>query len=160
MIGLLQYPRNFILLSRYYFAKKFQHIIEAEAARKAASLIADAEKKDRPWPSRIAAFIRQGRGLSVVVEETEAKPLPQEKGGHITKLRPDMIRRMDDAPKLINPSGWVSEGKATSMRREPSVASQPNSRSTQGSIKTSASNEMFVLRTRSSAGYAPLYPSY
>ncbi|KAI0000966.1 cation transport protein-domain-containing protein [Russula vinacea] len=28
------------------------------------------------------------------------------------RLRPDMIRRVDDAPKLVNPSGWISEGQA------------------------------------------------
>ena len=28
------------------------------------------------------------------------------------RLRPDMIRRVDGAPKLVNPSGWISEGNA------------------------------------------------
>ena len=28
------------------------------------------------------------------------------------KLRPDMIRRVDDVPKLVNPSGSISEGQA------------------------------------------------
>ena len=28
------------------------------------------------------------------------------------RLRPDMIRRVDGAPKLVNPSGWISEGQA------------------------------------------------
>jgi hypothetical protein len=28
------------------------------------------------------------------------------------RLRPDMIRRIDDAPRLVNPSGWISEGQA------------------------------------------------
>lgn len=28
------------------------------------------------------------------------------------RLRPDMIRRVDDAPKLLNPSGSISEGNA------------------------------------------------
>lgn len=28
------------------------------------------------------------------------------------RLRPDMIRRIDDAPRLVNPSGWISEGRA------------------------------------------------
>ena len=28
------------------------------------------------------------------------------------KLHPDMIRRVDDAPKLVNPSGSISEGQA------------------------------------------------
>jgi hypothetical protein len=27
------------------------------------------------------------------------------------RVRPDMIRRIDDRPKLINPSGWISEGR-------------------------------------------------
>ena len=30
------------------------------------------------------------------------------------RLRPDMIRRVDDAPKLVNPSGWISEGQGSS----------------------------------------------
>jgi hypothetical protein len=28
------------------------------------------------------------------------------------RLRPDMIRRVNDAPKLVDPSGWISEGQA------------------------------------------------
>ena len=28
------------------------------------------------------------------------------------RLRPDMIRRINDAPRLVNPSGWISEGQA------------------------------------------------
>lgn len=28
------------------------------------------------------------------------------------RLHPDMIRRMDDVPKLVNPSGSISEGQA------------------------------------------------
>jgi len=28
------------------------------------------------------------------------------------RLRPDMIRRVDDVPKLVNPSGSISEGQA------------------------------------------------
>lgn len=31
-------------------------------------------------------------------------------------LRPDMIRRMDDAPKPVDPSGWVSERPAIRPR--------------------------------------------
>jgi len=34
----------------------------------------------------------------------------------IHKLRTDMIRRVDDAPKLVNPSGWVT-GKASVLTR-------------------------------------------
>lgn len=30
----------------------------------------------------------------------------------LRRLRPDMIRRVDDVPKLVNPSGSISEGQA------------------------------------------------
>lgn len=64
-----------------------------------------------PWPNRIATLLRPGQGLSVVTEETRSERHSDEpKRGIIRRLRPDMIRRMDDAPKLINPSGWISEG--------------------------------------------------
>ncbi|OBZ69793.1 hypothetical protein A0H81_10406 [Grifola frondosa] len=33
------------------------------------------------------------------------------------RLRPDMIRRMNDAPKLVDPSGWISEGQSESGGR-------------------------------------------
>lgn len=33
------------------------------------------------------------------------------------KLRTDMIRRMDAPPKLVNPSGWISEGATTPLKR-------------------------------------------
>ena len=50
------------------------------------------------------------------------------------KLRTDMIRRMDEAPKLVNPSGWISEREPdpppTSALRSP-VNPQPLSPSHQ-----------------------------
>ncbi|SRR6266404_6528318 len=33
-------------------------------------------------------------------------------GTHTRKLRPDMIRRVDGVPKLVNPSGSIVEGRA------------------------------------------------
>lgn len=40
------------------------------------------------------------------------------------RLRPDMIRRIDDKPKLINPSGWISEGRMPTAQ-EGLVESEP-----------------------------------
>ncbi|KAI0263834.1 cation transport protein-domain-containing protein [Gloeopeniophorella convolvens] len=56
--------------------------------------------------------------------------------GEPRRLRPDMIRRMDDAPKLVNPSGWISEGHSDPIKVvavEPpdeadSSSSEPNGR--------------------------------
>jgi hypothetical protein len=73
----------------------------------------------RAWPHRFATLFRRRAPLSTVVEVTEEEE-PHRKGrggGVIRKLRPDMIRRMDDAPKLIDPSGWISEGQSVPINR-------------------------------------------
>ena len=57
-------------------------------------------------------------------------------GTETRKLRPDMIRRMDDAPKLVNPSGWISEGHTDPVRIirvEPVPEEQMTSPHTDGS---------------------------
>ncbi|KAF9560954.1 hypothetical protein CPC08DRAFT_750168 [Agrocybe pediades] len=104
-----------VYMRRYFFARKFENILEAVAAKKAASIIDEDIKKHKPWPHRFVAFF-SGKHLSVEDEE-QAKEEIRKEGGAMRKLRPEMIRRMDDAPKLVNPSGWVSEGKAPSMRK-------------------------------------------
>lgn len=74
----------------------------------------------------MVAFLRPGKGPSVVAEDNSegSKSDRQSKSGIIRKLRPEMIRRMDDAPKLVNPSGWVTEGKAPSLRMAPTMRSR------------------------------------
>ncbi|KAF8891820.1 cation transport protein-domain-containing protein [Infundibulicybe gibba] len=117
-----------VYLRRYYFARKFEHIIEAATSRKVGGAVADAEKNSQPWPTRFVTFLRQGRGLSVVAEDSkEGSAESERKGGILRKLRPDMIRRMDDAPKLVNPSGWISEGKAMPARRSSMAQSRHES---------------------------------
>lgn len=101
---------------RYFFAKKFEGILEAAAAKKAAQIIDIAKKQHKPWPHRFIAFFT-GRHLSVEDEDQVEEEAKKGDGTAIRKLRPDMIRRMDDAPKLVNPSGWVSEGRAPSLRK-------------------------------------------
>ncbi|KAF7315082.1 Potassium transport protein [Mycena indigotica] len=107
-----------VYLRKYYFAKKFEHIIEAAKS-------SDLEKEIRPWPQRI--FSRKS-GLTTVNEisrENSRSPTPEEeprkKKGFMKKLRPDMIRRMDGPPQLVNPSGWISEGMHTPLSPIPSV---------------------------------------
>lgn len=109
---------------RYYFARKFEHILVSEVAQKAANILREDKERQEPWPHRMLARLRPGRGLSVVAEESSEGSTPDQRStgnGIIRKLRPDMIRRMDDAPKPVNPSGWVTEDKAPSLRNGTSV---------------------------------------
>ena len=68
---------------------------------------------------RVASLLRRRNGLSPVAEESSSEDgssTPREKEVH-KKLRPDMIRRMDSPPKRVNPSGWISEGITTPLKR-------------------------------------------
>ncbi|VDC02697.1 unnamed protein product [Peniophora sp. CBMAI 1063] len=96
---------------RRLFKKRCEHIVLNARSR---SQYDDNELTRRP--SRLGGlgnFLRRRRGLSTV-EEVEEPETPIKKSGQETPrrnraLRTDMIRRMDDAPKLVNPSGWISE---------------------------------------------------
>lgn len=114
-------------LHRYYFAKKFEHIIEAAAAK---SAIPHAERPAVTWPRRLATLLRVAPHLSTVPEsglddndEHELEREHERKAKHspLRKLRPDMIRRMDDAPKLVNPSGWISGAVPTKRFSAPQI---------------------------------------
>ena len=88
---------------RYFFAKEFQHILEAASAKKAAGLsLQPAENHTKSWFKRLMAFIT---GHPMVVVDVDAAAVG---GRTIRKLTPDMIRRMDEPPKPINPSGSSS----------------------------------------------------
>lgn len=99
------------VIFRYYFAQKFQDILAASLERRMAKDVEQAVESRKPWPHRFLVFV-SGRGMKVVPESDQSAPRKTRSGpgGVLQKLRPDMIRRMDDAPKLVNPSGWVSEG--------------------------------------------------
>jgi hypothetical protein len=107
---------------RYYFAKKFQYIIEAARAL----AFADAEKTPPPCPYRVSPLLSPRSVLSAV-DETSREPSvderreekPKKKKCFMRKLRPDMIRRMDNAPQLVDPSGWISEGVQSPNPRSP-----------------------------------------
>ncbi|KAF8161298.1 cation transport protein-domain-containing protein [Crassisporium funariophilum] len=105
-----------VFIRRYFFARKFQYILEAAAAKKAARLLARETKEGKPWPNRIAALVT-GRNMDVVGEDDLEDEMQKDKGSGTRKVRTSMIRRMDDAPMLVNPSGWVSEGRPPSIRK-------------------------------------------
>jgi len=111
-----------LLFSRRFFAKKFQSMLEAAATKKTASMIAEGTRQNKPWSSRFLAFFAR-RKLSVIDEERILRD--GMKPSIPPKLRPDMIRRMDDAPKLVNPSGLLSEGHAPSDSKISAGSSDP-----------------------------------
>lgn len=97
-------PRWFF---RYFFAKKFQHVLAASAKKGAVLPIQLAENHTKSRLKRLMAFIT-GHPM-VVVDGAAVDKVGRTKG----KFTPDMIRRMDEPPKPINPSGsssgWVSD---------------------------------------------------
>ena len=106
---------------RHFFAKKFKYIIQAEAVRRAASKT-QAERSPPETASatgrhtftwRVTSLLRR-RGLSPVQEEYASEDGWEKEH---KKLRTDMIRRMDEPPRRVDPSGWVSEGVMAPQRR-------------------------------------------
>ena len=130
------------MLFRRYFAKHFAFVIEQEiAARKARAELKglESEKTKIPLGRRLTrVFTRRNEPLTAVPEDGLAdddEKSEKREGGlfrpfskkSLRKLRPDMIRRMDDAPKPIDPSGWISHETATvtpHRSRAPSVATR------------------------------------
>ncbi|CAK5281873.1 unnamed protein product [Mycena citricolor] len=107
-----------VYLRRYYFAKKFKHIIAAASAR-IDSLEARGNAPPQ-WTRRFSTLLSRKTMLSAV-EEMSKEDLAAVKAkkkntkglmGSVRKLRPDMIRRMDQPPQLVNPSGWISEAES------------------------------------------------
>ncbi|CAL1711435.1 unnamed protein product [Somion occarium] len=103
-----------VYIRRHFFKQKFTNIVQAELSRRAAEkLHAPVEVKVVPWWKR-TLYLLIGRSPTRDSDHSE-------RPGSATppRVRPDMIRRMDDAPKLVNPSGWISEGARPNTSREP-----------------------------------------
>ncbi|KAL0574295.1 hypothetical protein V5O48_007653 [Marasmius crinis-equi] len=116
-------------INRYYFEKKFEHIIKSAASSRGLSpsnSLTDQTHKGVSF-GRLVRFISSGKEKSVpAVEKRQRQDLEKhekERNGLAKRLRTDMIRRMDDAPKLVNPSGWISEGDRIPMKRHATVQS-------------------------------------
>ncbi|KAG7091120.1 hypothetical protein E1B28_010174 [Marasmius oreades] len=121
-----------VYIRKFYFEKKFEHIIEASTSRIPAS-ITDQKHHGSVWSNRVAALFGLGRKKSRTANEKTIHSEKPEKerhgsGGLAHRVRPDMIRRVDDAPKLVNPSGWISEGDRIPMKRNATIQSTTQDR--------------------------------
>ncbi|KAG2356590.1 cation transport protein-domain-containing protein [Suillus spraguei] len=107
---------------RHYFAKTFNHIIGVEAARQAtikaeqqltttsAGNLVDSERR---WSCRI---FRRKTSLSTAPEDSASAGARTTPKGSAKRLRSDTIRRLDGQPKLVNPSGRITESGAVLMK--------------------------------------------
>ncbi|KIL68748.1 hypothetical protein M378DRAFT_70617 [Amanita muscaria Koide BX008] len=99
---------------KYYFAKKFKYIIDASHKLNVAPVSSSTEGKG--WRG-LFAFLTPKKQSGT----HEAAPQERHNVGSgldiNQRLTPEMIRRLDAAPKLVNPSGRVSEMRLPSPRR-------------------------------------------
>ncbi|KAI0090704.1 cation transport protein-domain-containing protein [Irpex rosettiformis] len=117
-----------VFVRREIFASKFRYVLNAEIARRVEQKVhAPVEVIVLPWWKR-AARVLTTRKLSTIeevpsnAENTQAEH-PSRGRSTAPRVRLDMIRRMDDAPKLINPSGKISEHQDGLVRGEQGVSS-------------------------------------
>ncbi|KAG6841410.1 hypothetical protein C0991_011304 [Blastosporella zonata] len=90
----------------HFFAIKFKHVLKANAERHAAEV--SARVPTSTWINRVSTLLRGGREDHFDIADASQNgsgTTKEQKKGFIQKLRPDMIRRVDDEPKRINPSG-------------------------------------------------------
>src|SRR6266702_592614 len=95
------------------FTIRCENIVRA-ATRKAAPEYLNTDLAEPlALTSRLTSPLHAGANR-FTLDPSEAKSGDSQRN-HSRKLHPDMIRRMDGAPKLVNPSGSVIEGQASSV---------------------------------------------
>ncbi|EIW54439.1 TrkH-domain-containing protein [Trametes versicolor FP-101664 SS1] len=101
-----------VYIRRSFFARKFQRIVEAELARNAArELHRPVDVKIEPWWRKLWTMLKWERGTRLrSFSDISVQEIGPVKARGRIHLRPDMIRRVEGAPKLVDPSGWISEG--------------------------------------------------
>ncbi|KAI0343670.1 hypothetical protein BDW22DRAFT_1356171 [Trametopsis cervina] len=112
-----------VYVRRGMFSNKFRNAVKAEIARRVEEKVQEpVEVNILPWWKR-AARLFIGSRLSTIQESSDSTDnvlAEHQRGrsGASGRVRPDMIRRMDDAPKLINPSGNISEHQDARVRAQ------------------------------------------
>ncbi|KIK67556.1 hypothetical protein GYMLUDRAFT_257413 [Collybiopsis luxurians FD-317 M1] len=107
-----------VYIRRYYFDKKFQNIIEAEAVNQKIIVPNDRSGFVIRWVRSVVSLLKgqKSEGLPITSRDSTVSSEKERNRKNPKKFRTDMIRRMDEAPKLVNPSGWISEGDRIPVR--------------------------------------------
>ncbi|KAH9050993.1 cation transport protein-domain-containing protein [Lactarius deliciosus] len=107
---------NPVIVSWRMFTIYCEGIVQA-ATRKAAPEYPNTDFAEPTLTSRFASSIHAGANR-LSLDPSEAKNGDSQRR-RSRKLHPDMIRRVDGAPKLVNPSGSVIEGQASTANVHP-----------------------------------------
>ena len=75
------------------------------------------QARRRWWKSPISTLLHRTPTLHDESDHETDSTHSSKRGHKNRRVRPDMIRRVDDKPKLVNPSGWISEGRMLSAQQ-------------------------------------------
>ncbi|KAH9006185.1 cation transport protein-domain-containing protein [Lactarius hatsudake] len=117
-----------VFIRRRMFTIYCEGIVKA-ATRKAAPEYPNTDFAEPTLTSRFASSIHAGANR-LSLDPSEAKSGDSQRR-RSRKLHPDMIRRVDGAPKLVNPSGSVIEGQTSTVNVHP-----PNPDNLESSVPT------------------------
>ncbi|KAJ8489572.1 hypothetical protein ONZ45_g13536 [Pleurotus djamor] len=115
-----------VLIRKHYVAKHYFHLVAQQPPKKRDEPFRrapPAPERGRTWSSRLTTLFQRTDSLHPVPEDSRenSHEEPRRTKSHEKekshKLRPDMIRRVDDAPKLVNPSGLITEGSTEPARQ-------------------------------------------
>ncbi|KAF8633452.1 hypothetical protein AX17_004621 [Amanita inopinata Kibby_2008] len=119
-----------VFIRKYYFAKKFKHIIAAAMAHRLPTITVSGPPETggvRGWWNRIKTHRPLEKQPSEGDGDVHTKSDISRTAGIIRRLTPDMIRRLDAAPRLVNPSGRLSEGRPMPRTTSNQPQLQPHS---------------------------------
>jgi len=107
--------------SRHFLAKELRFRLTArdkriEEERKAHPEL-NHHARRRWWKSPISTLLHRSPTLHDESDHETDSTRSSKKNHKNRRVRPDMIRRIDDKPKLVNPSGWISEGRTLTTQR-------------------------------------------
>lgn len=109
---------------RRMFKEQCEDIVRNAARRVAIEEPGQLVEVPTSFRTRLLDFLLHRRKINTITEDDSGNVTPttasmkgtKSRGGETSRLRPDMIRRINDEPKLVNPSGWISEGRTDPLK--------------------------------------------
>ncbi|KAI5995376.1 cation transport protein-domain-containing protein [Pisolithus marmoratus] len=148
---------------RYYFAKKFDYIIAASAARRAgkkmeAQLTGKTSARDLGWSHRVSTLFQRQTSPNPLPESgssaMEAPRVPKE-NEEDNKLGAPMIRGRDAPPRLVDPSGRITEASDTPLQGHVSIIGERTATPESRVIESNGTDRIDTALRKSTL--APLY---
>ena len=103
-----------------------KHIQEERKARPELN----SQPRRRWWRSPFSTLLHRSPTLHDESDHETDSTHSSKKNHKKRRVRPDMIRRMDDKPQLVNPSGWISEGRTMTTQEGGNPVQSGSARST------------------------------